>query len=101
MKHLAAHIALVVIMSAVQSGCYGCYSPPSANLAAAIIASRDLAPGVTIQEADIRIIKTQSSNLPPLAPRRKSDVLGHKTLVPIAKGQFILTSGLSRQAQIN
>ena len=54
-----------------------------------MIAARDLPAGITIQEADIRIVMIPLSDLPPDTPRRRSDVFGHKTLVPIPKGKLI------------
>ena len=99
MRRFGPPIGLVLILSAMLSGCSACYSAPSTNGAEVIVASRDLPPGITVQEADIKIIKIPWSDLPPHTPRRKSDVLGHKTLVPIAKGEFILSSGVSGQAQ--
>ena len=85
-------LALVLMVIAFMSGCY---SAPSPNLAEVIVAAHDLPPGIAIQEADIKIVKIPSSDLPPRTPRSKSDVLGHKTLVPISKGVFISSSQLN------
>jgi len=93
MKHPS--LALVLLMCALLSGCSACYSAPQPNLVSVMIAMRDLPPGITIQEADIQIVKIRRSDLPPGAPRRWSDVLGHKSLVPISKGAFILLSDLT------
>lgn len=59
-----------------------------------IVAAHDLLVGTTLDEQDIQIIKVGPSDLPPGAPRRRSEVLGHRTVVPIGRGQFILPSQL-------
>jgi len=61
---------------------------------AVIVASHDLLVGTTLDEHDIQIIRIAPADLPPSAPRRRSDVLGHRIVVPIDKGQFILQSHL-------
>lgn len=61
---------------------------------AVIVAAHDLRVGTTVDEHDIKIIKIAASDLPPGAPRRRSDVLGHRVIVAISKGQFILPSQL-------
>jgi pilus assembly protein CpaB len=60
-----------------------------------IVAANDLQVGTRVTEHDIRIIKVLGSDLPPGAPRRRADVIGHGVIVPIAKGEFILPNRLA------
>lgn len=62
-----------------------------------IVAANDLQVGARIEDHDIKIIKIPPSDLPPSAPRRKSDVLGHGVIIPIAKGEFILPNRLAAE----
>src|ERR1700733_3810241 len=59
-----------------------------------IVATDDLQVGARVQEHDIKIIKIPAADLPPGSPRRRSEVLGHGVIVPIAKGEFILPNRL-------
>lgn len=89
-------LALVLLLCASLSGCSGCYSAPRPNLTEVMIAARDLPAGITIQRGDIKIVGIPSSDLPPHAPRKKSEVFGHNTLVPIPKGAVILSEEVSQ-----
>ena len=60
-----------------------------------IVAANDLQVGARVDEHDIKIIKIPAVDLPPGAPRRRSDVLGHGVIVPISKGEFILPNRLA------
>ena len=60
-----------------------------------IVAANDLQVGAKVEERDIRIIKVPAADLPPTAPRKRSDVLGHGVIIPIAKGEFILPNRLA------
>jgi pilus assembly protein CpaB len=60
-----------------------------------IVAADDLQVGARVDEHDIKIIKIPAVDLPPGAPRRRSDVLGHGVIVPISKGEFILPNRLA------
>lgn len=60
-----------------------------------IVAADDLQVGAKVEERDIRIIKIPASDLPPGAPRRRSDVVGHGVILPISKGEFILPNRLA------
>ena len=60
-----------------------------------IVAADDLQVGARVDEHDIKIIKIPVSDLPPGAPRRKSDVVGHGVIIPIGKGEFILSTKLA------
>lgn len=60
-----------------------------------IVASDDLQVGARVEEHDIKIIRIPVSDLPPGAPRKRSDVLGHGVIIPINKGEFILPTKLA------
>lgn len=60
-----------------------------------IVAANDLQVGARVEERDIRIIRIPSSDLPPGAPRKRSDVIGHGVIIPISKGEFILPNRLA------
>src|ERR1019366_9207408 len=60
-----------------------------------IVAAADRQVGARVEEHDIKIIKIPAADLPPGAPRRRSDVLGHGVIVPISKGEFILPNRLA------
>jgi len=60
-----------------------------------IVAANDLQVGARVEEHDIKVIKIPQDDLPPGAPRRKSDVLGHGVIIPIARGEFILPNRLA------
>jgi pilus assembly protein CpaB len=60
-----------------------------------IVAANDLQVGAKVEEHDIRIIKVSGADLPPGAPRRRADVIGHGVIVPISKGEFILPNRLA------
>lgn len=60
-----------------------------------IVAADDLQVGARVEEHDIKIIKVSAADLPPGAPRKRSDVLGHGVIIPISKGEFILPNRLA------
>jgi pilus assembly protein CpaB len=60
-----------------------------------MVAANDLQVGARVEEHDLRIIKIPGSDLPPGAPRRRADVLGHGVILPISKGEFILLNKLA------
>jgi len=60
-----------------------------------IVAADDLQVGAKVGERDIKIIKIPGSDLPAGAPRKKSEVLNHGVILPITKGDFILTTKLA------
>src|SRR5579863_6456533 len=62
-----------------------------------MVAANDLQVGARIEEHDIKVIKIPGADLPPGAPRRKSDVLGHGVIIPIFKGEFILPNRLAAE----
>jgi len=60
-----------------------------------MVAADDLQVGAKVEEHDIKIIRVPASDLPPGAPRKRSDVLGHGVIIPINRGDFILSSKLA------
>ena len=60
-----------------------------------MVAADDLQVGAKVEEHDIKIIKIPGADLPPGAPRKRADVLGHGVIVPISKGEFILPNRLA------
>src|SRR5580658_3640686 len=60
-----------------------------------IVAADDLQVGARVDEHDIRVIRIPAADLPPSAPRKRADVLGHGVIVPISKGEFILPNRLA------
>ncbi len=60
-----------------------------------IVAADDLQVGARVEERDIKIIRIPATDLPPGAPRRRSEVLGHGVIVPISKGEFVLPNRLA------
>jgi len=67
------------------------------NTVEVIVAANDLQVGSRIEEKDIKIIRVPPEDLPPGAPRKRSDVLGHGVIIPIAKGEFILPNRLAAE----
>jgi len=65
------------------------------NGAEVIVAANDLQVGARVEERDIKIIRIPSTDMPPGAPRRKADVIGHGVIIPISKGEFILPNRLA------
>jgi len=62
-----------------------------------IVAANDLQVGARVEDKDIKVIKIPGADLPPTAPRRRSDVLGHGVIIPISKGEFILPNRLAAE----
>jgi len=60
-----------------------------------IVAADDLQTGARVEEHDIRVIRIPKEDLPPGAPRKRSDVIGHGVIIPIAKGEFVLPNRLA------
>jgi pilus assembly protein CpaB len=60
-----------------------------------IVAADDLQVGARVEEHDIKVIRIPGADLPPTAPRKRADVLGHGVIVPISKGEFILPNRLA------
>src|SRR5947209_6141416 len=67
------------------------------HIADVMVAANDLQVGARVEERDVRIIQISDTDLPPNAPRKKSDVIGHGVILPIAKGEFILPNHLAQE----
>ncbi|HVN20334.1 MAG TPA: Flp pilus assembly protein CpaB [Dongiaceae bacterium] len=67
----------------------------TADTAQVMVAANDLQVGARVEERDIKIIRIPNTDLPPGAPRRKADVIGHGVIIPISKGEFILPNRLA------
>lgn len=70
-------------------------SGPPPNLADVMVAANDLQVGARIEARDVKIIKVQSADMPPGAPRFAKDVIGRGVVIPINKGEFILPNYLA------
>ncbi len=66
-----------------------------ADTAEVMVAANDLQVGARVEDRDVRIIRILSSDMPPGAPRKKADVIGHGVIIPISKGEFILPNRLA------
>lgn len=66
-----------------------------ADTAQVMVAANDLQVGARVEKGDIKVIQIASSELPPGAPRKQADVIGHGVIIPIPKGQFILPNELA------
>jgi pilus assembly protein CpaB len=62
-----------------------------------MVAANDLQVGARVEEADIKIIRIPGQDMPPGAPRKRSEVIGHGVILPISKGEFILPSRLAQE----
>ena len=70
-------------------------SATAADTAEVMVAANDLQVGARVEDHDIKIIRIQSTDMPPGAPRKKADVVGHGVIVPMLKGDFILPNRLA------
>lgn len=84
-------LASVTVYKRLQTGT-GSSSDPMIDV---IVAADDLQVGTKVDEHDIRIIKIPASALPAGAPRRRSDVIGHGVIIPMTKGEFVLSTKLA------
>lgn len=62
-----------------------------------MVAADDLQVGARVEEKDIKVIHIPATDLPPGAPRKRSEVLGHGVIIPISKGEFILPNRLAAE----
>jgi len=65
------------------------------EMAEVMVAANALQVGARVEDRDIKIIKIAHGDLPPDAPRKKADVIGHGVIIPISKGDFILPNSLA------
>src|ERR1700756_125642 len=69
----------------------------TADTAEVMVAANDLQVGARVEDHDVKIIRIQSTDMPPGAPRKKADVIGHGVIIPISKGEFILPNRLAQE----
>jgi pilus assembly protein CpaB len=62
-----------------------------------MVAADDLQVGSRVEERDVKIIRIPAADLPPGAPRKRSDVIGHGVILPVSKGEFILPNRLAQE----
>jgi pilus assembly protein CpaB len=68
---------------------------PSDTGAEVMVAANDLQVGARVEERDVKVIKIPAADMPPGAPRKRADVVGHGVIIPISKGEFILPNRLA------
>ena len=83
--------AALSVYKNLQSGSRGGGEP----MADVIVAANDLQVGAKVTDQDIKIIKIPAADLPPGAPRKRPEVVGHGVILPISKGEFILGNRLA------
>jgi pilus assembly protein CpaB len=62
-----------------------------------MVAANDLQVGARVEEHDIKVIRIPGADLPPGAPRKRSEVIGHGVIIPIYRGEFILPNRLAAE----
>ena len=60
-----------------------------------MVAANNLDVGTKVQESDVKIVTIPITAMPEGAPRRRSEVIGHGVILPIGKGEFLLSSKLA------
>jgi pilus assembly protein CpaB len=85
---LAVSIYLYLYLQAIEKAS----SEPMIDV---MVASSDLQVGARIEKTDIKIVRVPLSALPSNPPRKFADVIGRGLVLPIQKGQFILSSQLA------
>lgn len=89
MKALLVIAAIVPVVAGLFVALPYLYKEPAADPGVEVmVAAHDLQVGTRVEEHDIKIIRVPAADLPPGAPRRRSDVLGHLVIEPIAKGRI-------------
>jgi pilus assembly protein CpaB len=87
---LGAFVSFVVYRNLVSKA--GSKAPPGVEI---IVAADDLQVGTKIEDKDIRLVRFPSEDLPADVFHLKTKVIGRGVVLPIAKGEFILTSKLA------
>jgi pilus assembly protein CpaB len=62
-----------------------------------VVAANDIQVGSKLSDHDVRLAQFPLSDVPPNAFSRKSQVLGRGAILPISKGEFILSSKLAAE----
>jgi pilus assembly protein CpaB len=60
-----------------------------------VVAADDIQVGARIEEHDLKLVRYPASSLPAGTPTRRSQVLGRGVILPITRGEFILSSKLA------
>lgn len=84
-------VASSLVYRTLQSGRGGDNGPGEDVL----VAADDLQVGTKIEDSDIRFVHFPSASLPAGVFHRKDKVLGRGVIIPISKGEFILTNKLA------
>jgi pilus assembly protein CpaB len=87
---LGAFVSLVVYRN-LQSKA-GSKAPPGEEV---IVAADDLQVGTKIEDKDVRLVRFPSGDLPVGCFHQKNKVVGRGVVLPIARGEFVLTNKLA------
>jgi pilus assembly protein CpaB len=87
---LGALVSLVVYRN-LQSRA-GSKTPPGEDV---VVAADDLQVGTKLEDKDVRVVHFPSENLPAGTFHSKTKVVGRGVILPITRGEFILTSKLA------
>lgn len=68
---------------------------PAEPMIDVIVAADDLQVGAKVTLNDIKVTRIPLADIPPGAPRKRSEVIDHGVILPIQKGQFILPGMLA------
>jgi pilus assembly protein CpaB len=75
--------------------CASQFKSVSAQPVDVVVAANDIGVGAKIEDKDIKVLKAPATNLPSGCFRTKSEVIGRRVTLPIAKGEFILPNKLA------
>jgi pilus assembly protein CpaB len=67
-------------------------APPGEEV---IVAATDLEVGSKVEDKDIKVVRFPAGDLPANCFRKKSQVIGHGVVLPIAKGEFMLPNKIA------
>lgn len=60
-----------------------------------VVAANDIQVGARIEEHDLKLVRYPASSLPAGTPTKRSQVLGRGVILPITRGEFILSNKLA------
>jgi pilus assembly protein CpaB len=87
---LGALVSLVVYRNLQARA--GSKAPPGEDI---VVAADDLQVGTKLEDKDVRMVHFPSENLPAGTFHSKTKVVGRGVILPIARGEFVLTSKLA------